>query len=74
MRIGGEARLLCFSELVCSGPRTGSGGPPSSRAKMLPQAVLPFGGVLVVQKGSRYCLCVFLQEGLGPAPGCRVVP
>ena len=49
--------------------RTGSGGPPSSlNEECFIKECLQLLGVLVLQKGSKILLCVFLEKEQGPCP------
>ena len=60
---------LVFSELVISGPGTGSGGPPSSQNEegfISHKSFFPLLGALVLQKGSKILLCIFPEEEPGP--------
>ena len=63
----GISKLL--SKLVLSGPRTGSGGPPSSwnKERFIKQ-FLHLLRVLILQKSSEILLCIFLEEKPGLCP------
>ena len=68
-RIRVEASLHCLSKLVFSGPQDWfwwSSFFPEWR--MLHQVVFHLLGVLVLQKGSKILLCIFLKEEPGPCP------
>ena len=65
----GVGKSLHSSQLVCSGPRTGSGGPPPSwKEKKFHHVVSIFHllGVLVLQKSSKLLFCVSLEGEPGP--------
>ena len=57
----------CFSRLVLSDPRTGSGGPSFQNEECFIN-VFHLLGVLVLQKTSKILLSIFLEEGSGPCP------
>ena len=61
-RIWVEASLHCLSKLVFSGPRTGSGGPPSWNEKSFIKWFFHLLGTSVLQKGSKTLFCIFLKE------------
>lgn len=51
------------TELVFSGPRTGSGG-----SSFQNEVYFIFVGVLVLQKNSKILSCIFLEKEPGPCP------
>ena len=70
----GRGKLVSFSKLAFNGPRTGSGGPPSSKnEECFIKQFFHLLGDLVVQKGSKILLCIFLEEEPGLSQGCTIV-
>ena len=63
----GRGKLATFSKLF-SGPRTGSGGPPSSQNEECVIKDFYSLAVLVLQKGSNILLCIFVEEEPEPCP------
>ena len=69
-----EASLHCFSELVFSGPRTGSGGPPSSRNEDASSSSSSIcWGFSFCGKAQRHCYAHSLRRNQDLPQGCTVV-
>ena len=64
----GNSEAVLLSKLVFCGLRTGSGGPPSQNEEFFIKRFFHLLGVLVLQKGSKTLLCIFLEEEPGPRP------
>ena len=75
IRIRVAASLHCFSKLVFSGLRTGSGGPPSQTEECFIMQFFHLLGVFDLQKGSKILFCTFLEEEPGLCPkAARLIP
>jgi len=66
IRIRGGVSLHCFSKLVLSVPRTGSGGPSFWNEECFINIFYLLGGLVL--QNSKILLSIFLEEGPGPSP------